>query len=376
MGITRIANVTGLDTIGVPVVTVCRPNSRSIAVSQGKGLTIAAAKASGLMESVEGYHAERIMLPLKLASYEELRYTHEVANISQLPQPTSGIFHSNLPLLWIEGYDLIKESRIWVPYEMVHLNHTVPLPTGTGCFVASSSGLASGNHPLEAISHAICEVVERDAVTLWGLKDHVAQHETRMDLDSVDDSDCRMMLERYNRAGVGVAAWEITSDIGIPAFLCVATECSPNPLRPLPSALGYGCHPARSIALLRALTEAAQSRLTYISGIRDDLGRNAYEHSLSPELSENDRALMCARGPMRKFRDVPSFDSPDFKEDVSWELDRLHSAGISSVIVVDLTKAEFNLPVVRIVIPTLEPKDSISEHVPGSRARALVRKRV
>ncbi len=56
MGITRIADVTGLDTIDIPVVMVSRPNSRSVSVSQGKGCTLAAAKASGLMESVEGFH--------------------------------------------------------------------------------------------------------------------------------------------------------------------------------------------------------------------------------------------------------------------------------------------------------------------------------
>ncbi len=68
MGITRIANVTGLDRTGVPVVMVCRPNARSLAVSQGKGLTLDAAKASGVMEAIELYHAERIELPLKLGA--------------------------------------------------------------------------------------------------------------------------------------------------------------------------------------------------------------------------------------------------------------------------------------------------------------------
>jgi ribosomal protein S12 methylthiotransferase accessory factor len=68
MGITRIANVTGLDRIGVPVVMVCRPNARSLAVSQGKGLTLDAAKASGVMEALELDHAERILLPLMLGS--------------------------------------------------------------------------------------------------------------------------------------------------------------------------------------------------------------------------------------------------------------------------------------------------------------------
>jgi ribosomal protein S12 methylthiotransferase accessory factor len=372
MGITRIANVTGLDTIGVPVVMVCRPNSRSIAVAQGKGLTLAAAKASGLMEAMEGYHAERITLPLKLASYEELRYTHNVVDVSLLPQPVSGLYHRDLPLLWIEGHDILQDERVWVPYEMVHLNYTLPVPPGTGCFVASSNGLASGNHLLEAISHGICEVVERDATTLWSLRSETAPPKTRVDLCSVDDPDCRQVLEKYQRAAIDVAVWDATSDIRIPAFVGLITERTPNPLRPLPSSLGYGCHPARPIALLRALTEAAQSRLTYISGSRDDLDRDAYEDALSPKTVQSDRARTETRGSMRDFREIASFEGATLNEDVAWELTRLRSAGIARVIIVDLTKPELRVPVVRVVIPGLEPKALISDYVPGPRARAIL----
>src|ERR671923_2097286 len=85
MGITRVANVTGLDRIGIPVVMVCRPNARSIAVSQGKGLDLDAARASGLMESVETYHAETITLPLRYCSHEDLRYSHAVVDVGRLP---------------------------------------------------------------------------------------------------------------------------------------------------------------------------------------------------------------------------------------------------------------------------------------------------
>lgn len=53
MGVTRVAVLTGLDVIGIPVVAAYRPNSRSIAVHQGKGTTLAAAKASAVMEAVE-----------------------------------------------------------------------------------------------------------------------------------------------------------------------------------------------------------------------------------------------------------------------------------------------------------------------------------
>src|SRR5260370_38295118 len=59
MGITRVADITGLDVIGLPVVTVCRPNSRAVTVSLGKGLDVAAARASGVMESIEAFMAER-----------------------------------------------------------------------------------------------------------------------------------------------------------------------------------------------------------------------------------------------------------------------------------------------------------------------------
>src|SRR6478609_1704254 len=62
-GITRVANVTGLDRIGLPVVLVTRPNSRSVAVSQGKGTSLEAAKVSALMEGIELWHAENLVRP-------------------------------------------------------------------------------------------------------------------------------------------------------------------------------------------------------------------------------------------------------------------------------------------------------------------------
>src|SRR6266571_736709 len=145
MGITRVANVTGLDSVGIPVVMVCRPNSRSVAVSQGKGIDLASARASGLMEAVELYHAETITRPLRLATYEELRYQHNIVDIDELARGSASLFHPNLRLLWCEGRDLLKEDNVFVPYEMVHTNYTTPLPDGHGCFTATSNGLASGN---------------------------------------------------------------------------------------------------------------------------------------------------------------------------------------------------------------------------------------
>ena len=369
MGITRIANITGLDCIGIPVVMVCRPNSRSLAVSQGKGLDLDAARASGLMESVESYHAERIHQPLKRASLEDLRYTHRVVDVEALPRMRSSRFHRDLTVLWIEGRDLLIDAPAWVPFELVHTNYTHPALDGEGCFLCSSNGLASGNHLLEAISHAICEVVERDASALWDLDGAQGCAERRIDLDTIDDPACSAVLALYDRAGVDVAVWDITSDVGIPAFLAQIVDRVEDPARALYACAGMGCHPTRRIALLRALTEAAQGRLTAIAGSRDDLPRAEYERTRSVDAVQEYRLQTQGDG-TRDFRSVPNHETETFDEDVAWELERLRAAGIREVVALDLSRSEFGIPVVRVVIPGLEGARMHPSYVAGARVNA------
>ena len=166
-----------------------------------------------------------------------------------------------------------------------------------------------------------------------------------------------------------VAVWETTSDVGIPSFLCrILQECAPpsNAYRP---ATGMGCHPSREVALSRALTEAAQSRLTFISGARDDLWRSEYEEFLDPKAYGAWLSAMAHDGPCRDFREVPTWRGESFDEDIAWQLGCLRSVGIEQVVVIDLTKAEFGIPVVRVVIPGLEGVDGSAKYVPGLRAR-------
>jgi YcaO-like protein with predicted kinase domain len=354
MGITRLANVTGLDCIGIPVVMACRPNARSVSVSQGKGLDLDAAKASGLMEAVEGYHAEHILKNLKLASYEEIRYSHNVIDVSLLPELPGQPFHGDLLLTWIEGQDLLTRESSWVPFELVHANYTVGSQLGARCFAASSNGLASGNHLLEAISHAICEVVERDSTARWGLLDDESRRRTSLDPHTIDDPDCLLVLEKFSRAGIALAVWETTGETGIPAFMCTINDANADPLRRLYGGSGMGCHPTREIALLRALTEAAQSRLTMISGSRDDVTQADFDRLRSPDAHARIQALIDDARPVRRFTDIPTWESESFFDDVEWELGRLRSCGIDQVIAVDLTREEFQIPVVRVVIPGLE----------------------
>ncbi len=372
LGITRIANITGLDTVGLPVVVVTRPNARSLAVSQGKGLDLAAAKASGLMEAVEGYHAEHITLPLKLASYEELRYSHPLADVERLPRDHSGLFDPERPILWVEGLDIVGGGRCWVPFELVHTNYTLAMHGHSAGFLASSNGLASGNHLLEAICHGIYEVVERDAHALWLLRGEEEQAATRVRLDSVDDSACRSVLARFAAAEVLVGVWEITSDVGIPAFLCRVVDASESALRRLCYAEGMGCHPAREVALLRALTEAAQSRVTLIAGVRDDCFPEIYQQLRDPDLLDRQRREIAFGLQERPFAAAPTWEADTLNADLAWALERLAAAGFEQVIVVDLSRPELRVPVARVIIPGMEHISDKTSYTLGRRARALL----
>src|SRR5258708_26212360 len=369
MGITRLANVTHLDVIGIPVVVATRPNARSLSVSQGKGLDLLSAKVWALRESVEAYHAEGIPLALKLGSSNELRFTNRLVDPWLLPRHGLASFHNAARLLWIEGQDLVEGDALWVPFELVHLNYTLPSLPEAGYFLATSNGLASGNHLLEAISHGLSEVVERDATTLWNLLPSSERHERKVALGSIHDDECRQVLDQFSAAGVAVGVWETTSDVGVPAFLCTIVDRSPHRLRPVAGAPGMGCHPVREIALLRALTEAAQSRLTAIAGSRDDVRETIHRKELAPGEVERAVREVCEIEGRRDFAAAPSHSAATMEEDVAWLMRKVQGAGFEQGIVVDITRPEFGIPVVRILVPGLEALASISGYTPGPRAR-------
>lgn len=350
LGITRVAHVTGLDVIGIPVTMAVRPNARSLSVAQGKGPDRITAAVSGMMESLEHFHAERPSLPLRLASVTELALQGPLVDLAGLQQwPDSG-FHPHLKMLWTEGWDLLQRQDVWLPYDAVHLDGTPPALPGSGCFVVSSHGLASGNHLSEALLAALCEVVERDSVAAWTMEPETRWGSTRLDLDTVDAEVCHDLLERYRQADVQVGVWDVTSDLDVATFYCQIVDRETNPWRPMPPSEGLGCHPSRVVALTRALTEAAQTRLTAISGARDDLSRRHYRHVQTQHGADTLRERLAEPG-RRDFRQVADWAQPTFEEDVQGILDRLRRGGVEHVAAVDLTHPALGVPVVRVVVP-------------------------
>jgi ribosomal protein S12 methylthiotransferase accessory factor len=370
VGITRVADVTGLDHVGIPTVMAVRPNARSLSVSQGKGLTLDAAKASGAMEAIEQWHAERLECPLRLASAAELAESVELADVDRLPRAL-GRRDPHARLLWTEARDLWTDDPVWVPHEMVSLDLRFPLPEGGGHFLGGSNGLASGNDLAEAIAHGLWEVIERDSLTLfYGLPLH-EQLARRLDLASVTDGACRDVLERYERAAIDVAVWNTTTDLQIASFLCAILDRRLDPFRPVGLARGSGCHPDRNVALARALTEAAQSRLTRIVGSRDDMQRSDFDRLRSEaEYLRHRGQIGVVDGPDTDFATVPTRVAPTFSEDLAWARANLLARGIARVAVVDLSMAKVPVRVVKVIVPGLEALADVPGYTPGERARA------
>jgi YcaO-like protein with predicted kinase domain len=354
-GITRIADVTGLDRLGIPVVTVARPNSRSLSVSQGKGLDMAAAKVSGAMEALESFHAERVDQPVHLLRWSELSGTDRAIDLGGLPRLRSGLFHAEKRIPWVAALDLVSDRERLIPLELVHTDFTIPALPGTGCFPRSSNGLASGNSFAEAALHGLCELVERDAYALYLWH---PERSSRLDLSTISNPVLLSLLERIQGAGCRLDLRDITSDLGVSAFWAIITGGGESAATSAPAG-GLGCHPDRIWACVRAVTEAAQSRATRLSGSRDDLTRWWFRHERArpaPLVDEFTTALDAG----------PSFYSESVEDDLQWLLDRLASKGFDSVLAVDLSRPEFGLPVLRIVAPGLEhPGHDV---VPGPRA--------
>ncbi|MEM7684959.1 MAG: YcaO-like family protein [Paracoccaceae bacterium] len=369
-GIARVANITGLDRIGIPVFTACRPNSRSLSVFQGKGLSVEAARVSAVMEAYETWCAESIDAPLKFASIDELAYTHALADITRLPLANPDGFDPMLPFLWTEAEDLISGARKWLPFELVHANYARPEPAHSGAFAATTNGLASGNTREEAVLHGLFEVIERDAITLWKLGADAWSSATAVRPETVTGAP-RTLLDLFEAAEIDVAVWDVSSDTSIPVFVALIHDRTGETGA---DEIGGGAHLSPEVALVRALTEAAQARGTFIAGAREDITDPDYTDDAIAKRRDMTRRVLDGLSPERDFGEIPSRETENFAADIDVVLSALRQVGIEEALTVDLGKPALPFAVSRVVVPGLEAafEGPSSEYVPGPRATAIL----
>lgn len=393
IGVTRVSNITYLDKLYIPNYTVTLPGTDdSIWVYSGKGPTKASAKAGAFMEAIERYSSLSSTYTGRLirGSYFELSKSYKkVLHPDEIIEPVRYAFYDDKTILdFVPGSDLLNNEEVLVPAQLVFSRYTANSQVSSPFLYSHTNGLASGNDLEESICHALCEVIERDAVSIADLcashipytildriKTSIGGFEPNQIEQFVDDPSfypevdifemrkiepVNHLLKKFGDCKIPLLIKDITQrEIGVPTFVASSAEWITDDYGFF--AKGYGTHPDSRIALVRAITELSQTRAVNIQGSRDDLKRIKYNQGdkvqnrkwqfmLNQARSDDNRADRK----IKPFSEVRSYDSVDILDDIQFILSSLRKGGLRRAIIVDLTNRVARVPVIRAIVPGLE----------------------
>ncbi|MBY5663169.1 YcaO-like family protein [Rhizobium leguminosarum] len=375
-GITRVARHTGLDDIGIPVWCAYAPNSRSIVIAQGKGLTDLDAKVSTVMEALERAVAGEPSVDLvhgTSSRLQEMGHKTDALNcLTALHKPDLG---PDEETEWVAGVNILIGEEVYIPFEAVVLDRT-----RDARYWMSSDGLASGNNVEEAILHGVLERIERDAHVLWQVGAEADRYAGCTDPRGFQDGALDGLIDKIETSGLALRLFDITSDIGIPCFTAMlgpgGSLLGPRDfhgnrdIRLVEVTGGTGAHPSPVRAAIRAVTEAVQSRLTYISGARDDISPATFSRWLPPLMRQAFDAVAAPPAAAIGRDEAAGYHQQDLPQLLQQVLDALRNRRIVSVIAVRLSKDTLPFSVVKIVIPELENPEGERARRFGTRALA------
>lgn len=369
IGLTRIANITGLDRIGIPVTISIRPNSYSVVTSSGKGTTLEAAMISAAMESIELYCAEITHLPELTLPYSQLAENYRVIPLEYLHLRENSLFNINRPEQWCLGWDMVHQYQVAVPVQAVSMNYHrfwYKEAANLGSFEMGSNGLASGNHFLEALSSALYELIERDAISCYLEAFIKTNRLPRVRLETIESPIILDLLAKLEAAQVVPILFDCTVDTEIPVYRAFLYDTNGR----APNSHGYGAHLDPEVAMIRALTEAAQTRAIVISGARDDIFHQYYETLKVKQNHSYEASNLTSNLPTVDARIRTSLSTDTFEEDIEIILRKLTQIGLEQVIVFDLSPPDCDISVVRVIVPGLEASFN-RNYKPKSRAIAF-----
>lgn len=337
----------------------------------GKGVTCLDAKLSAMMESIERFSARYPSFTPIVGSYREMleKRDREVLDPRLLVLQSPDSFDANQELEWVAGTRLGQGDEIWVPADAATFSYQPCF--GSRICSDTPTGLGAGNTLEEAVSHGLAEAIEHDGWTLAVVCSSISSAKNgilnlffgktegqqsaspvlghteeaafiRIDLESIEGvQPIGELMDRIRKAGVRLNVYWVTTDIGIPIF-----SVSIEGLVDGQDGGGLGAHPDARVAISRALTEAAQQRL--LIGVRSYFPQ-AQLHStpwkgMADGLGEESKC---------NFSDVASNSYSNILDDIHYMTRKLAEQGLEQVIVVDLTKPEFNIPVVKVIVPGL-----------------------
>ena len=348
-GVTRIADITDLDRIGIPIYTAIRPTAEDGAVSiyGGKGITKSHSKASAIMEAFERYSAERQSGDdAIIASVSDMGENHIDPKSLNLPKEFEKKDISDLELEWNLAKDIISSEDFYIPTNAIYHPYKYPV----SLFKSNTNGLASGNILEEAVLHGIFEVIERDA---WSIFELTHKNYEQINIESIESKIITETIDKFESNGIKIKLMDFTADINIPTIAASADDTVTKDAGLL--TLGMGTHLDPEVAILRALTEVAQSRATQINGAREDTVRADFAREAGYErMKRINKYYFRQEDEQKSLSSIENRSTTSITEDLKIVKDELMANDIDKVLYYDLTRPELDVNVVRVIIPEME----------------------
>jgi ribosomal protein S12 methylthiotransferase accessory factor len=271
-----------------------------------------------------------------------------------IPLNRGHILTDATPLKWLQLWDVANAEAVWAPLRTVGIS-SMPRGEPSGIMV-SSNGLASGSHVLEAMLSGLMEVIERDAITLGYVTDTMRPVTT-----DGPASTWAALSEQIAAAGLVLTVSDCTADdVGVPTYHARLDD----PGGGVGSFAGYGAALGSEVAVVRAITEAVQSRCIIVAGARDDVHR----------LQRRGAVRLAKRPPPPVTAPVSGQHRPvdlsgrSLVEDLTTAVSLLRRAGLHRVLVHRYSTEGDPVQVVRVLVPGLEGY-RFRTYTPGARAR-------
>lgn len=363
-GITRVAELTHLDRLALPVHTAYKPMGRSLSSGSGKGLTATQSKLGAVIEAIEQTYWEQASLPTVRGSQDDLeRMGLVVADGADLVKYRGAIWHPSLCVDWTPMHDLATGEEVWVPVDLV----TVPRRgerqgmAGAVAFMSGTNGLAGGYHVADALVAAVTEVFERDAVTIAKLS--LVGRVDAPGLVARVGGDVAPYVAYLESRHLELGLIDATNESGLPTYIALLWDLEN---RRVGTFGGYGTGFDEHRALVRAITEAVQSRGLITAGARDDVLATERRAALRRTSNEAPPKSSQTQAPVHPVR-TPA-DSITALEELVAAAAR---CGCGRVLVMRHSAPGDPAQVVRAVIPGLEGY-LFPGYGPGRRARAAM----
>jgi ribosomal protein S12 methylthiotransferase accessory factor len=363
--ITRVYDATPLDWIGLPVWSAVTPLALDLTVHAGKGPTAAAARISATMEAIERVSAEQVdERRLRVASYAELRRERDGALDPELfDLPFGTRYRPDLPLSWLRGRDLLEERDVWVALDLA----VSPAREGI-CAGVETNGLAAGNDRTEAVVHGLLELIERDALAHERFTRRYVEGEPApirvLDRESLP-AEPAAWLQQLDARGLHSVICDLSHDLDVPVFRAGLYEPGfPGREGQAATFDGLGADLDPGWALMRAICEAVQSHTVTVLGARDTIEDGAAGLSLDKRLFLR---RLTTPTVVQPFPTCAGELPDDRHARLRILLARIAAAGLKHCVVVDLTRADLGVPVVRVLVPGLAAPFGQSSRRPALR---------